>query len=92
MMAEIHDVKDGKSPNLNYSQATHKCFKLFGYTFLTLVPDRYARCSRKILTRCGHRLSRDEEWRAPGRWGRDGADWGEYVHPLLIIRMDTLPS
>ena len=55
MMAEIHDVQDGESPNLNYSQATHKCFKLFVYIFLMLVLDR-------ILSRYGHRLSRYEEW------------------------------
>jgi hypothetical protein len=79
-MAEIHDVQDGESPNLNYSQATHKFFKYFGYIFLTLVLDRHPRSSGEILPRCGHRLSRDEEWRVPGRRRRDGAGWGEYVH------------
>jgi hypothetical protein len=82
MMAEIHDMQEGVSLDLNNSRATHNCFKLFGYAFLTLVLDRYPRSLREILPICGQRrLPHNEERRAPGRRGRDGGGWGEYVHP-----------
>ncbi len=80
-MAEILDVQDGELLKLNDSQATHILFRLFSYTFLTLVLARYPRNFGEILPRCDSRLPGDEEWRAPGHRGWDGAGWGEYVYP-----------